>query len=105
MNKDIDINSNKTNINEKENKDSSSPKDNKTKNSVEGDLPPANGVQDYPNESQIKKNSEIFEEVVTQEKLENNDVMREENTGRIFPNEEGEGNNIELHESGRDSDF
>ena len=105
MNKDIDINSNKIDINEKENKDSSSPKDNKTKNSVEGDLPPANGAQDYPNESQIKKNSELFEVVVTQENIENNDVMREENIGRIFPNEKGEGNNIELHENSRDSDF
>ena len=105
MNKDIDINSNKINKNEKENKDPSSPKDNKTKNSVEGDLPPANGVHDYPNESQTKKSSELFEVVVTQENIENNDVMREENIGRIFPNEEGEGNNIELHESGRGSDF
>jgi hypothetical protein len=78
MNKDVDINSNKTNINEKENKDSSSPKDNKTKNSVEGDLPPANGAQDYPNESQIEEKTPKYTEVILQEQLENNDVMREE---------------------------
>ena len=63
MNKDIDINSNKTNINEKENKDSSSPKDSITKNSIKDDLPPANGIQDYPNESQIEEKTPKINEV------------------------------------------
>ena len=39
-----------------------------------------------------------------QENMENNDIMRDENTGRIFPNEVGDGNNIDLRESGRGSD-
>ena len=49
------------------------------------------------------KSNAVMEEVI-QENIENNDIMREENTGRIFPNEEGDGNNIELRESGRGSE-
>ena len=49
------------------------------------------------------KSNAVMEEVI-QENIENNDIMREENTGRIFPNEEGEGNNIELREDGRGSE-
>ena len=49
------------------------------------------------------KSNSVMEEVI-HENIENNDIMREENTGRIFPNEEGEGNNIELREDGRGSE-
>ena len=49
------------------------------------------------------KSNAVMEEVI-QENIENNDIMREENTGRIFPNEVGDGNNIDLRESGRGSD-
>ena len=49
------------------------------------------------------KANTAMEEVI-QDNIENNDIMREENTGRIFPNEEGEGNNIELREDGRGSE-
>ena len=49
------------------------------------------------------KANTAMEEVI-QDNIENNDIMREENTGRIFPNEVGEGNNIDLRESGRGSD-
>jgi hypothetical protein len=49
------------------------------------------------------KANNAMEEVI-QENMENNDIMREENTGRIFPNEVGDGNNIDLRESGQGSD-
>ena len=49
------------------------------------------------------KANTAMEEVI-QDNIENNDIMREENTGRIFPNEIGDGNNIDLRESGRGSD-
>ena len=49
------------------------------------------------------KSNAVMEEVI-QENIENNDIMREENTGRIFPNEGGEGNNIDLREDGRGSE-
>ena len=49
------------------------------------------------------KANTAMEEVI-QENMENNDIMREENTGRIFPNEVGDGNNIDLRESGQGSD-
>jgi hypothetical protein len=49
------------------------------------------------------KANTAMEEVI-QDNIENNDIMREENTGRIFPNEVGDGNNIDLRESGRGSD-
>lgn len=49
------------------------------------------------------KANTAMEEVI-QDNMENNDIMREENTGRIFPNEVGDGNNIDLRESGRESD-
>jgi hypothetical protein len=49
------------------------------------------------------KANTAMEEVI-QDNIENNDIMREENTGRIFPNEVGDGNNIDLRESGRRSD-
>ena len=49
------------------------------------------------------KANTAMEEVI-QDNIENNDIMREENTGRIYPNEEGEGNNIELREDGRGSE-
>jgi len=49
------------------------------------------------------KSNAVMEEVI-QENMENNDIMREENTGRIYPNEEREGNNIELREDGRGSE-
>jgi len=49
------------------------------------------------------KANTAMEEVI-QDNIENNDIMREENTGRIFPNEVGDGNNIDLRESGRESD-
>ena len=49
------------------------------------------------------KANTAMEEVI-QDNMENNDIMREENTGRIFPNEAGDGNNIDLRESGRGSD-
>jgi hypothetical protein len=49
------------------------------------------------------KANTAMEEVI-QDNMENNDIMREENTGRIFPNEVGDGNNIDLRESGRGSD-
>ena len=49
------------------------------------------------------KANTTMEEVI-QDNIENNDIMREENTGRIFPNEVGDGNNIDLRESGRGSD-
>ena len=49
------------------------------------------------------KANTAMEEVI-QDNIENNDIMREENTGRIFPNEEGEGNNIDLREDGRGSE-
>ena len=49
------------------------------------------------------KSNAVMEEVI-QENIENNDIMREENTGRIFPNEGGEGNNIELREDCRGSE-
>ena len=49
------------------------------------------------------KANTAMEEVI-QDNIENNDIMREKNTGRIFPNEEGDGNNIDLRESGRGSD-
>ena len=41
------------------------------------------------------KANTAMEEVI-QDNIENNDIMREENTGRIFPNEVGDGNNIDL---------
>lgn len=49
------------------------------------------------------KANTAMEEVI-QDNMENNDIMREENTGRIFPNEVGNGNNIDLRESGQGSD-
>ena len=49
------------------------------------------------------KANTAMEEVI-QDNMENNDIMREENTGRIYPNEVGDGNNIDLRESGRESD-
>ncbi len=49
------------------------------------------------------KANTAMEEVI-QDNMENNDIMREENTGRIYPNEVGDGNNIDLRESGRGSD-
>ena len=49
------------------------------------------------------KANTAMEEVI-QDNIENNDIMREENTGRIYPNEEGEGNNIDLREDGRGSE-
>jgi hypothetical protein len=49
------------------------------------------------------KANTAMEEVI-QDNIENNDIMREENTGRIFPNEVGDGNNIDLRESGQGSD-
>ena len=49
------------------------------------------------------KSNAVMEEVI-KENIENNDIMREENTGRIYPNEEGDGNNIDLRESGQGSD-
>ena len=49
------------------------------------------------------KANTAMEEVI-QDNIENNDIMRGENTGRIFPNEVGDGNNIDLRESGRGSD-
>lgn len=49
------------------------------------------------------KANTAMEEVI-QDNMENNDIMREENTGRIFPNEVGDGNNIDLRESGQGSD-
>ena len=49
------------------------------------------------------KANTAMEEVI-QDNIENNDIMREENTGRIFPNEVGNGNNIDLRESGQGSD-
>ena len=49
------------------------------------------------------KANTAMEEVI-QDNIENNDIMREENTGSIFPNEVGDGNNIDLRESGRGSD-
>ena len=49
------------------------------------------------------KANTAMEEVI-QDNIENNDIMREKNTGRIFPNEVGDGNNIDLRESGRGSD-
>jgi hypothetical protein len=49
------------------------------------------------------KANTAMEEVI-QDNIENNDIMREENTGRIYPNEVGDGNNIDLRESGRESD-
>jgi hypothetical protein len=49
------------------------------------------------------KANTAMEEVI-QDNIENNDIMREENTGRIYPNEVGDGNNIDLRESGRGSD-
>lgn len=49
------------------------------------------------------KANTAMEEVI-QDNIENNDIMREENTGRIFPNEVGDGNNIDLRESGQRSD-
>ncbi len=49
------------------------------------------------------KANTAMEEVI-QDNIENNDIMREENTGRIFPNEVGDENNIDLRESGRGSD-
>ena len=49
------------------------------------------------------KSNAVMEEV-SQENIENNDIMREENTGRIYPNEEGDGNNIDLREDGRGSE-
>jgi hypothetical protein len=49
------------------------------------------------------KANTAMEEVI-QDNIENNDIMREENTGRIFPNEVGDGNNIDLRESARGSD-
>ena len=48
------------------------------------------------------KANTAMEEVI-QDNMENNDIMREENTGRIYPNEVG-GNNIDLRESGQGSD-
>ena len=49
------------------------------------------------------KANTAMEEVI-QDNIENNDIIREENTGRIYPNEVGDGNNIDLRESGRGSD-
>ena len=49
------------------------------------------------------KANTAMEEVI-QDNIENNDIMGEENTGRIFPNEVGDGNNIDLRESGQGSD-
>ena len=49
------------------------------------------------------KANTAMEEVI-QDKIENNDIMREKNTGRIYPNEVGDGNNIDLRESGQGSD-
>ena len=49
------------------------------------------------------KANTAMEEVI-QDNIENNDIMREKNTGRIYPNEVGDGNNIDLRESGRGSD-
>ena len=49
------------------------------------------------------KANTAMEEVI-QDNIENNDIIREENTGRIFPNEVGDGNNIDLRESGQGSD-
>ena len=49
------------------------------------------------------KSNAVMEKVI-QENIENNDIMREENTGRIYPNEVGDGNNIDLRESGQGSD-
>lgn len=49
------------------------------------------------------KANTAMEEVI-QDNIENNDIMREENTGRIYPNEVGDGNNIDLRESGQGSD-
>jgi hypothetical protein len=49
------------------------------------------------------KANTAMEEVI-QDNMENNDIMREENTGRIYPNEVGDGNNIDLRESGQGSD-
>ncbi len=49
------------------------------------------------------KANTAMEEVI-QDNIENNDIMRDENTGRIFPNEVGDGNNIDLRESGQGSD-
>ena len=47
------------------------------------------------------KANTAMEEVI-QDNIENNDIMRD--TGRIFPNEVGNGNNIDLRESGQGSD-
>ena len=47
------------------------------------------------------KANTAMEEVI-QDNIENNDIMRD--TGRIFPNEVGDGNNIDLRESGQGSD-
>ena len=49
------------------------------------------------------KANTAMEEVI-QDNIENNDIMREKNTGRVFPNEVGDGNNIDLRESGQGSD-
>lgn len=49
------------------------------------------------------KANTAMEEVI-QDNIENNDIMREKNTGRIYPNEVGDGNNIDLRESGQGSD-
>ena len=49
------------------------------------------------------KANTAMEEVI-QDNIENNDIIREENTGRIYPNEVGDGNNIDLRESGQGSD-
>ena len=52
----------------------------------------------------MESKSNAVMEQFNQENMENNDIEREEKTGRIFPNEESEGRNIELRESGRGSD-
>ena len=39
-----------------------------------------------------------------QENIENNDIMKEAGTGRIFPNSDAEDNNIDLRESNRGSE-
>ena len=49
------------------------------------------------------KSNAVMEEVI-QENIENNDIMREENTGRIYPNKERNRNNIDLREDGRGSE-
>ena len=49
------------------------------------------------------KTKVVFTEVI-QENIENNENMREADTGRIFPNADAEDNNIDLRESNRGSE-